>query len=381
MKALFKNLSLILTLAIISCSCSSDDIGTVNPPNNDNNPPTNPTTYAINLIADSFEGENFVVIGSEGWNFMVAYKTELGGNELNFEVIDGELPTIMQDDEGSRYNIFGTAMSGPNQGKQLTPMNAYLGYWFSWGTFFPGLEIFESNLPVQNEGESVTGSDGWLIPKENVYVGALRDAIPAIDSPEFNEPKDDTFINTIGEKALVVGVCINNEYRSYPHAILNWHEIVNDEIGDNYFSVIFCPLTGTSTVWNRLINGSITTYGVSGFLYNSNVVPYDRQTSSNWSQMLQACVQGDLIESKTDNLFVLETSIETWSLISSAGRILSTNTGYNRSYDVNPYGSYPTHPTINFPINFADDRLHPKERVLGIIVNGKAKAYRFESFK
>ncbi|RKE04942.1 DUF3179 domain-containing (seleno)protein [Marinifilum flexuosum] len=381
MKALFKNLSLILILTIISCSNSSDDIGADNPPNNDNNPPTNPTSYAINLINDSFEEENFVVIGSEGWNFMVAYKTELDGNEMNFEVIDGELPTIMQDDEGSRYNIFGTALSGPNQGKQLTPMNAYIGYWFSWGTFFPGLEIFESNLPVQNEGESVTGSDGWLIPREKVYVGALRDAIPAIDSPEFNEPKDDTFLNVIGEKGLIIGVCMDNTYRAYPHAILNWHEIVNDEIGDNYFSVVFCPLTGTATVWNRLINGSITTYGVSGFLYNSNVVPYDRQTSSNWSQMLQTCVQGDLIESKTDNLFVLETSLETWSLISSAGRILSTNTGHNRSYDINPYGSYPTNSTINFPINFADDRLHPKERVLGIIVNGKAKAYRFESFK
>ncbi|NOU58564.1 DUF3179 domain-containing (seleno)protein [Marinifilum caeruleilacunae] len=379
MKTIISKLGILLVLFMLSCSSSSDDISD-SPPNNDT-PPSDPSSYSINLITDSFEGENFVVIGSEGWNFMVAFHSELEGESLSFTVIDGELPVIMEDDMGSRYNIFGTAIDGINEGKQLTPMNAYMGYWFSWGAFFPGLDIFDSNLPVQNQGESVNGSQDWLIPREEVYVGALRDAIPAIDSPQYTNPKDDSFINSIGEKALVIGVCIDNQYKSYPHAILNWHEIVNDEINESYYSVVFCPLTGTATVWNRFIDGEVTTFGVSGFLYNSNVVPYDRKTSSNWSQMLQMCVQGELSSSKTDNLFVLETSIETWSRISTSNRMLSTDTGFNRSYNINPYGSYPTSLTVNFPLNFSDDRLHPKERVLGVIVNEKAKAYRFESFK
>ena len=33
-----------------------------------------------------------------------------------------------------------------------------------------------------------------------------------------------------------------------------------------------------------------------------------------------------------------------------------------------------------FPIQHTDDRLHPKERVHGGIINGKARAYRFDNF-
>ncbi|MCT4601516.1 MAG: DUF3179 domain-containing protein [Marinifilum sp.] len=381
MKTLLNKLGLLLLLFTFSCSSSGDDITSDSPPNNDNNPPSNPSSYTINLITDRFEGEDFVVIGSEGWNFMVAFKTELDGNILNFEVVNNELPTIMQDSNGSKYNIFGAAISGPNQGKQLTPMNAYIGYWFSWGAFFPGLEIFESTAPLQNAGSSVSGSNGWLIPHDEVFVGALRDAIPAIDNPDLVAPNADGIIASLNKKELLVVTCIDNEYRAYPHAILNWHEIVNDEFNGNYFSVVYCPLTGTATVWDRFINGEPTTFGVSGFLYNSNLVPYDRKTSSNWSQMLQECVQGDLIESKTNNLFVLETSIETWKEITTASKILSTKTGFSRDYNRYPYGSYITNTSVNFPINFTDNRLHPKERVLGVIVNEKAKAYRFESFK
>lgn len=382
MKTIRNNLGFIFLLFIFSCSSSSDDAIINNPPPVDNTPtPQEEVSHTINLIHDKFEGENFVVIGSEGWNFMVAYKTELDGNEMNFEVIDGELPSIMQDDEGSRYNIFGTALSGPNEGKKLTPMNGYIGYWFAWGTFYPGLEIFESNAPLQNAGSSVSGSDGWLIPRDEVFVGALRDAIPAIDDPVIVAPNEDGLIASLNEQELVVVTCIDSEYRAYPHAILNWHEIVNDKYNDNYYSVVYCPLTGTATIWDRFISGEATTFGVSGFLYNSNIVPYDRKTSSNWSQMLQLCVQGDLIESKTNNFLVLETTIETWKQITTTKKILSTNTGYNRDYNRYPYGSYISNTSINFPINFTDNRLHPKERVLGVIVNGKAKAYRFESFK
>ena len=96
--------------------------------------------------------------------------------------------------------------------------------------------------------------------------------------------------------------------------------------------------------------------------------------------MLQKSVQGTLSGNNTNNLFVLETSLATWKLVSNDFNLLSTETGYNRDYGRNPYGSYPTNMAINFPINFEDDRLHPKERVLGVIINEKAKAYRFSSF-
>ncbi|RUT77644.1 DUF3179 domain-containing (seleno)protein [Ancylomarina longa] len=379
MNSIFKNLILGLLIFGFACSSSSNEVFTDTPPPKDT--PKNPPSFQIAVVSDSFEGEDFVVAGSEGWNFMVAYKTMANGKTFHFEAVKGALPIIMKDDEGSNYNIFGLAVDGVNEGTQLTPMNAFMGYWFSWGAFYPGLEIYESSIPLQNTGSSVQGSNGWLVPRDQVIVGALRDAIPAIDDPQFTSPKDEGLVANLKDDALVIGVLLEDEARAYPHFIMNWHEIVNDKIGNTSFSVVFCPLTGTATVWNRVINNQETTFGVSGFLYNSNVVPYDRNTNSNWSQMLQLSVQGQLQTTPSQNLFVLETSVETWKAITTGSKILSTNTGYNREYRINPYGNYPTNSAVNFPVNFTDTRLHPKERVLGVLVNGKAKAYRFASFK
>ncbi len=373
MKTIYSKLILLLLIFSISCSSSSDDEIIDTPPIDT---PPNQSAAVINLITDSFEGANYIVVGSEIFNFMVAFNTTLNGNILSFEALQNILPIVMQDNLGNRYDIFGEVKDGPNIGEKLTPVNAFIGYWFSWGTFYPGIEIYDETSARPNLGETVQASDDWLIPKNQVFQGASRDGIPAIDYPKYLEPKDENR----SENELIIGVRINNTNKAYPHGILNWHEIVNDQIDGVNYAVVFCPLTGTATIWDRKINGQVTTFGVSGFLYNSNVVPYDRNTNSNWSQMLQKSVQGTLSGNNTDNLFVLETSLATWRLVTNETNLLSTDTGYNRDYGRNPYGSYPTNMTINFPINFEDDRLHPKERVLGIIINEKAKAYRFSSF-
>ena len=66
----------------------------------------------------------------------------------------------------------------------------------------------------------------------------------------------------------------DNEVKIYPHPILDWHEIINDGIGDKKYALTYCPLTGTSLAWDRTINGQETTFGVSGLLYNTNLMPY-----------------------------------------------------------------------------------------------------------
>ena len=46
------------------------------------------------------------------------------------------------------------------------------------------------------------------------------------------------------------------------------------------------------------------------------------------------------------------------------------------SYATDPYGDYYTDPRIIFPVDHNDDRLHPKEIILGFNENGIQKAYR-----
>ena len=90
----------------------------------------------------------------------------------------------------------------------------------------------------------------------------------------------------------MVGVKVGDEVRAYPHLILDWHEIVNDQISSTNYALTYCPLTGSAISWNRTFGGQTTTFGVSGNLYNSNLITYDRASDSNWSQMRLLCVQG-----------------------------------------------------------------------------------------
>jgi len=57
--------------------------------------------------------------------------------------------------------------------------------------------------------------------------------------------------------------------------------------------------------------------------------------------------------------------------------VLSTDTGHSRDYSRDPYAGYEDSEGIYFPVAHRDPRYHPKERVLGIEVNGKFKAYPF----
>lgn len=230
---------------------------------------------------------------------------------------------------------------------------------------------------VTDSTTSVKGK--WLIPQNEVFDGGPgRDGIPALESPEMISLSQASYLN---DGDLVIGVKSGNAVRAYPHKILDWHEIINDKVGKKTLAVTYCPLTGSAIGWNRVINGQETTFGVSGLLYNTNLIPYDRATGSNWSQMLLESVNGQNINKKVLVYRVVETTWATWKEMFPQSKVVSTNTGYSRNYQNFPYGDYRTNnDNILFPVKPEDNRLPKKERVLGIVANGTSKAYRFSSF-
>ena len=230
---------------------------------------------------------------------------------------------------------------------------------------------------VTDSTASVEGK--WLIPQNEVFDGGPgRDGIPALESPEMISLSQAAYLN---DEDLVIGVKSGNEVRAYPHKILDWHEIINDKVGNKILAVTYCPLTGSAIGWNRVINGQETTFGVSGLLYNTNLIPYDRATGSNWSQMLLKSVNGQNINKEIQLYRVVETTWATWKEMFPQSKVVSTNTGFSRNYQNFPYGDYRSNnDNILFPVKPEDNRLPKKERVLGIVVNGTSKAYRFSSF-
>ena len=250
---------------------------------------------------------------------------------------------------------------------------------FSFGCSDDGDNATPNSTNNPNTSNTPSGQlPDWLIPENQVFDGGPgKDGIPSVDNPNFSPQ---SAINFLGLNDLVVAVNFGNEARAYPHPILDWHEIVNDRIGDISLALTYCPLTGTGIGWDRVIDGDETTFGVSGLLYNTNLLPYDRATDSNWSQMRHECVNGDRRGTVINTYHVVEMSFDTYRKMYPDGLVMNTNTGFNRSYGAYPYGGYRTNEQLIFPISNEDDTFHPKERVLGMVVGEEVKAYPFTNF-
>ncbi len=224
------------------------------------------------------------------------------------------------------------------------------------------------------------GSGDWLIPENEVRDGGPgKDGIPAISNPNFSSIAQIDFLDT---DDLVIAVKMGESVKAYPHPILDWHEIVNDDLasGDR-LSLTYCPLTGTAIGWDGTLNGNKTTFGVSGLLYNSNLIPFDRATDSYWSQMSHKCVKGELVGTEINTFQVIEMNFNTLREAYPNAQVLNTNTGFNRNYERYPYGDYITNnSSLIFPVSNTDSRVPNKERVLGVVVNEEAITYRFSSF-
>ena len=229
------------------------------------------------------------------------------------------------------------------------------------------------------ENNTNTDKSEWLIPVNEVRDGGPgKDGIPALTDPEFKNAFEATFMN---DNDLVIGIKIGDETRAYQHFILDWHEIINDQINDVYFAITYCPLTGTGIAWNRKLDNEVTTFGVSGLLYNSNLLPYDRATDSYWSQMRLDCVNGEKINQEIETYPIIETTWKTWKTMYPDTKLVSLSTGYNRNYGSYPYGSYRTDDNyIIFPVSNSDNRIPNKERVHGVIEGENARTYRFTEF-
>ena len=123
------------------------------------------------------------------------------------------------------------------------------------------------------------------------------------------------------------------------------------------------------------------TFGVSGRLYESNVLLYDHQTESLWSQLKEEAVTGPLTGTRFIQVPSVLTTWKQWREQHPDTYVLSTETGHYRNYDYSPYDGYARQPFPMFPIANEDDRLPMKERIIGISLGGKYKAYALKALR
>lgn len=179
-----------------------------------------------------------------------------------------------------------------------------------------------------------TNVESWT---EILSGGPPRDGIPALDDPQFIAVADE---NNIEDREPVVTVVMDGDVpRAYPVRYLTWHEIINDVVGGVPIAVTFCPLCNSAPVFERSVNGTVLSFGVTGKLRGSNLIMYDRETESWWQQ----AVGEGIVGTYTDALLKPVPSwMESWAEFKSNNPdgLVMAQPVFPRTYGRNPYVSY-----------------------------------------
>lgn len=215
-------------------------------------------------------------------------------------------------------------------------------------------------------------SNASISVREIYRGGPPPDGIPSIDNPRFTPTGEVDFLR---EDDQVIGFSHNDEHRAYPFRVLIWHEIVNDVVGGKPVMATYCPLCGTAMMFSRTYQGQVLTFGVSGLLYNSDVLMFDRQTRSLWSQLGLKAVAGEWVGTDLEWLPSEQMTWAAWRERYPDSQVLNTDTGHRRDYVNLPYGGYFNSPEVMFPVRENRHDLPAKDWVAGVRHAEAEKAY------
>lgn len=255
-----------------------------------------------------------------------------------------------------------------------------------------------NNEPIDNEQETIIESETQEVVNEETVVeidpsnqtevinnderyeylldnklsgGPPPDGIPPIEEPDYITVEEASPDMESNEPVFVLE--IEGETYIYPQRVLVWHEIVN--ITGEDIALTYCPLTGSAITYKYPENVE-TSFGTSGSLINSNLLMYDRHSDAFISQIDGIGLDKDLkgIELETLPTYWMEWQVARKSY--PGALVLSTETGFIRNYNSDPYGSYVNDVSGNyysesaliFPALTEDDDsiFHEKYSVIGV---------------
>jgi len=210
-----------------------------------------------------------------------------------------------------------------------------------------GLELDLTNIPHLADLEL-----------EDLKLGCpVKDCFLSIDNPRFDSAYQANWLNS---DDLVLGVDLDGIAKAYPVRILNRHEVVNDFIGDVPILISYCPLCNSAMAFIRPQVDKLTLeFGVSGRVYKTNLVLYDRFSASYWSQFGGIVIVGPLLgqvapltrlqvdvlpwniwKGSHPDTLVLKRSTKDWELGGKPSRDPTDSETFFRDYDEDPYRWY-----------------------------------------
>jgi hypothetical protein len=212
-----------------------------------------------------------------------------------------------------------------------------------------------------------------VVPRESILKGGpARDRIHSVDAPEFVSPQEATWSPP---PVTVIGLALEGAAHAYPVHLLEYHQVVNDELGGVPVALTYDPLTGVPRAHRRTVDGKVLSFGVSGLIYDAQFLLYDRETESLWAQYEGRAISGPMAGRVLEALPVRQEPMGAWLQRHPATRVLARPELKRIDYRHSRYEEYWVSEKVPFEVKASDDRYHPKEVVLGVEVDGARRAY------
>jgi hypothetical protein len=188
-------------------------------------------------------------------------------------------------------------------------------------------------------------------------------------------------VDFVDESDMVLAVEIGGDAVAYPVRQLAYHHLAMDTVAREPVVATYCTLCHTGLVWKRTLDGRVLTFRLFG-INNQNMVMRDDQTGSWWQQATGEAIQGPLRGKRLEGVLHDEISFAVFRRERPGGRVLRPASDFRASYAPadwerrmkkrNVRTVTPTTP---------GDPLPPRTHVVGVAIDGRAKAYPFPSIR
>ena len=126
-------------------------------------------------------------------------------------------------------------------------------------------------------------------------------------------------------------------------------------------------------MWETEVDGQQLKFHLAG-INNQNFIMRDETTGSWWQQVSGAALHGPLQGKQLKGVFVDEISFAVWKREHPNGRVLRPDAKYQAEYESAVWEAGIGKLRVVTPTD-PQDKLKPRELIIGLTVNGKSKAY------
>ena len=193
----------------------------------------------------------------------------------------------------------------------------------------------------------------------------------------FEEPQTVKFANAINNKVpesfVIIGIVNNGVAKAFPIVYLGYHHKVQDNVGDEPVLVTYCTMCHTGRVYSPIINGVRQNFRLVGARHYNAIIE-DAGTKTWWYQATGNAAVGRLKGLHLQELPYEQSTLGAWLDKHPGSLVLQPDKRYLRNYS--DLKNYDRLQAIDKDSTLKNkDTLIRKSWMVGVIINGQAKAY------